>query len=453
MAEQYAVLVVDDEESILKLLQKELTSTDRYVHTANCARQARKKLQESQYDVIVLDIRLPDANGLELFTEFKAKAPDMEVVLITGHGAIDDAVEAMRLGAYDYITKPFKLDRLELVLDRAYQRVCLRRENRGLRHFQESAREMQQLVGNSAAIKHIQYLVSKVAPTEVPVLITGESGVGKDVVARAVHAQSSRAGQPLIIKNCAMLQRELVRSELFGHKKGSFTGASEAKDGLMALAHKGSLFLDEIGDLPEDVQSSLLRVLEAKTYRRVGENEERRADIRFLFATNRNLAKDVEDGKFNEALYHRINVFNIHIPPLNERKEDIPLLAEHFLARLCVGKERCAIAEKTLQALMRYSWPGNVRELRNVLERSIILSENGVISNQDLPRELTMEQCGPDSGAEPLSPLSLEAVERDHIGKILSFYEGNRQKAAQALGIGRKTLYRKIQKYDLSILE
>lgn len=450
MPEQYSVLVVDDEKSIRNLLKKELSSEDRNVHVADSARQAWRRMHETPYDIVVLDIRLPDADGLELFTKIKSKSPDTEVVLITGHGNIDDAVEAMRLGAYDYITKPFKLDRLSLVLDRAYQRVFLQRENRGLRHSQEDTVEDHKLIGKSPVIKHIQYLISKVAPTDVPVLITGESGAGKDVVARTIHTQSMRAGRPIITKNCAMLQRELVRSELFGHKKGSFTGASEAKEGLMTLAHNGTLFLDEIGDLPEDVQASLLRVLETKTYRRVGENEERRADIRFLFATNRNLAKEVEDGRFNDALFHRINVFNIHISPLKERREDIPLLAEFFLNRLCAGKERCAIADKSLQCLLNYRWPGNVRELRNVLERSVILSENGIITNQALPRELVCDQPD-DKFAE--SPLSLEKIEREHIEKVLALFEGNRQKAAEALGIGRKTLYRKIKKYDEYIHE
>ncbi len=447
MANPYAVLVVDDEDPILRLLEKELASEDRVVDTAVDAKQALKKIENTLYDVIVLDIRLPDADGLELFTELKSRVPDVEVVLITGHGNIDDAVEAMRLGAYDYIAKPFKLDRLELVIDRAYQRVCLQRANRGFRHSQEDAHQNKQIVGKSAAIKHIQYLASKVSPTEVPVLITGESGAGKDVLARYIHSLSPRSEQPMIIKNCAMLERELVRSELFGHKKGSFTGASEGREGLMALAHKGTLFLDEIGDLPEDVQASLLRVLESQTYRRVGENEERKVDIRFLFATNRNLHQEVEDGRFNEALYHRINVFNIYIPPLKERKEDIPLLVEHFLGQFCPMHDHCAIADKALQCLLRYDWPGNIRELRNVIERSLILSENGVITVQTLPRELVEMKSADDDDED--SPLSLDLVERDHIAKVLAFFDGNRQRAAQALGIGRKTLYRKIQKHNI----
>ncbi|WP_029897718.1 sigma-54-dependent transcriptional regulator [Desulfohalovibrio reitneri] len=447
MTEPYHVLVVDDEESIRKLLKKELETEERAIHVARNAAETRRRIHDGDYDLLVLDIKLPDSDGLDLFTECKAKLPDAEVVLITGHGTIDDAVEAMRLGAYDYITKPFKLDRLSLLLDRAYQRVCLQRENRSLRHSQEITGSSQKLVGNSPVIKHLHYLVSRVAPAGVPVLLTGESGVGKDVVARKIHEQSDRAKQPIITKNCAMLQRELVRSELFGHTKGAFTGASEAKEGLLALANKGTLFLDEVGDLPEEVQASLLRVLESQTYRRVGENEERRVDVRFLFATNRNLAKEVEDGRFNEALFHRINVFNIDIPPLRERREDIPLLIEHFLTQMRLGKRKCTIADKTLQFLMRYDWPGNVRELRNVLERSVILAENGVITNQTLPKEVVPAQSG-DACAG--SPLSLESMERAHIRKVLAMYQGNRQRAAEALGIGRKTLYRKLRKHGLA---
>ncbi len=447
MLAPYHVLVVDDEEPILRLLEKELSSPGRVIHTATDARKAREKLRKQAYDIIVLDIRLPDVDGLELFMELRGRLVDVEIILITGHGNIDDAVEAMRLGAYDYITKPFTLDRLELVMDRAWQRVCLQRENRSLRHSQGDAPPPPPLVGKSAAMKHVHFLIGKVAPTDVAVLITGESGAGKDVVARAIHARSSRAEQPLIIKNCAMLHRDLVRSELFGHTRGSFTGATEAKEGLMTYAHKGTLFLDEVGELPPDVQGSLLRVLETKTYRRIGENEERSADIRFLFATNRNLVHEVEQGRFHEALMHRINVFNIHIPRLCERKEDIPMLVEHFLGRLCHRASPCAITDRAMQCLMLYDWPGNVRELRNVIERSIILSENGLITEHALPREFIEVQGR--SRDDNATPLSLDAMEREHIAKVLSFCDGNRLKAAQTLGIGRKTLYRKIEKYGL----
>ncbi|CCH49091.1 sigma-54-dependent transcriptional regulator [Pseudodesulfovibrio piezophilus] len=445
MQTSYRVLAVDDEESILKLLERELNSDERIVHTAKSAQQARKMVAKNEYDVLILDIKLPDGDGLDLFTEFKAKLQDIEIILITGHGDIDSAVEAMRIGAYDYITKPFKLDRLELVLDRAFQRVWLQRENKGLRHTHEASDD-DSLIGKSDPIKHIRFLIGKLRPSEIPLLITGESGAGKDVVARTVHSQSKRASHPLIIKNCAMLQRELVRSELFGHRKGAFTGASEAREGLISLAHKGTLFLDEIGDLPEDVQASLLRVIETKTYRRMGENEERRADVRFLFATNRNLAKAVENGQFNEALFHRINVFNIHIPRLKKRKEDIPLLVAYFLGRLSGGGDQCVVADKAMQLLLSYDWPGNVRELRNVLERALILTDNNVITDQALPKEIL--NCSATCEDSP-PPMSLETVEKEHILRILSYYDNNKQKASEVLGIGRKTLYRKILKYGI----
>ncbi len=449
MVNTYNVLVVDDEQPILRLLEKEFSTEDRVIETASNAKEAREKLARKMFDVIVLDIRLPDADGLELFEEFKGRIPDVEIVLITGHGDIDSAVVAMRMGAYDYIPKPFALDRLELVMDRAFQRVSLQRENRGLRHSQGSDNLSWRLIGKSKIIKQILYLVGKVAPTDVPVLLTGESGVGKDVVARAIHDRSTRAAQPLIIKNCATLQRELMRSELFGHAKGSFTGATESQEGLMTYANKGTLFLDEIGDLPLEVQASLLRVLESKKYRRVGGKEERQADIRFLFATNRNLAAAVEDGEFNEALFHRINVFQIEIPPLRERKEDLPLLVEHFLGRLSPRAGSAAISEKAMSCLLSYNWPGNVRELRNVLERSLILAENGLVTESSLPKELVYRQPAGCDESHAGSNNTLEDMEKDHILNMLSLYDGNRQKTAQALGIGRKTLYRKLEKYGI----
>jgi two-component system, NtrC family, response regulator len=445
MANPYHVLVIDDEESILKLLHHELSTPERIVDTAGSAKAGREMLSRTRYDIVVSDIRLPDGNGMDLLVEFKGLYPDIEIVLITGHGNIDNAVEAMRIGAYDYVTKPFHLDRVELVIERAYERVRLERENRSLRHSKQTVSHPK-LVGNSAAIKQVHYLMDRVAPTEVAALLTGASGVGKDVVANVIQAQSSRAEKPFIIKNCATLQKELLRSEMFGHLRGSFTGATDNREGLMTFADTGTLFLDEIGELPLEVQGALLRVLEAKRYRRVGEKNERQVDIRFIFATSRNLTEEVEAGRFNEALFHRINVFNIHIPPLASRKEDIPLLVEHFLGRMSptMRQGRMTMTDKVMQCLMRYDWPGNIRELRNVLERSIILAEGGVITEQALPWELAehAESCTEGGG------FLLEAVEREHIERTLNFFGGNRQRAAKALGIGRKTLYRKLEKYE-----
>ena len=442
MNSPYTVLVVDDEQSLTKLFKKELTTSERTIHTAGSARQARDMVRKIQYDVIVLDLRLPDGGGLELLVEFRRRNPDMEVIMITGHGNIDSAVEAMKLGAYDYIAKPFKLDEVEIVIERAWQRVCLQRENRSLKHSQMSAKPPV-LIGVSPAVQEIRYLVDKVAPTDVPVLITGESGAGKDVVAHALHTSSRRADKPLIIKNCATLQKELARSELFGHCRGAFTGATESQDGLMTFANQGTLFLDEIGELPLEVQASLLRVLESKSYRRVGEKDERQTDIRLLFATNRNLQTEVEAGRFHEALYHRINVFKIHIPTLAERREDIPLLVQYFLKSLSAGQTPCAVEEGAMRCLFNYAWPGNVRELRNVIERGIILAENRLITEDALPRELLGQ------GDEPQGVLSLDSVERMHIKRVLQFHNGNRSLAALSLGISRKTLYRKIIEYRL----
>ena len=440
------ILVVDDEESIRRLMEKELNSMRRNVCSADSARHALELIERQQFDVIVLDIRLPDGDGIDLLEKFKQAIPDVEVILITGYGNVENAVEAMKLGAYDYITKPFTLDRVELVVEKAYQRVCLQRQNRLLRHTQ-TYHPLPQFVGRSSGVEHIQYLIEKVAPTNVPVLITGESGSGKDVIASAIHYRSKRAEQPLIIKNCGTLQKELMRSELFGYCKGAFTGANETNDGLITLAHEGTLFLDEIGELPLEVQAALLRVLETQTYRRIGDKYERQVDVRFLFATNRNLVEEARLGNFHEALYHRLNVFQIHIPPLRERKEDIPLLVEYFLGLLGSGACPCRVSKSVMQCLMNYAWPGNVRELRNVIERGIILAENGIISESALPRELTQQS---DSATTDVPLIPLTELEKRHIRRVMEWVDGNRSQAAGILGIGRKTLYRKLKEYELA---
>lgn len=443
--ETYSVLVIDDEQPIRRLLQKELATDFREISTAGSAVEAREMLNTRWFDVIILDLRLPDISDLNLLIEIKESVPHSEVVLITGHGDIDSAVQAMKLGAYDFIRKPFNLERLDLIVEKAHQRVLLSRENTILRHSSGLDQEPVQFIGNSEGVQDIRFLVNKVAPAKIPVLITGESGVGKDVVARMIHQQSVCNSQPMIIKNCASLQKELARSELFGHMKGSFTGASESREGLLAYAHDSTLFLDEIGELPMGVQASLLRLLETQTYRRVGEKEERMVNVRFLFATNRNLAEEVEHGRFNEAFFHRINAFNIEIPSISERKEDLPLLVNFFLTRLSPDNSTYQVVDSAMDCILGYNWPGNVRELRNVIERSIILAENNVITERCLPREMV---SGGGEGQQ--AALTLESVEQSHILKMLQFFSGNRQKTAETLGISRKTLYRKLAKYGSS---
>ncbi|WP_136798975.1 MULTISPECIES: sigma-54-dependent transcriptional regulator [Desulfosediminicola] len=439
---KYNILVIDDEEPIRRLLQNELSNSYRAVHVAGCGAEGLKKARDYWFDVVLLDLSLPDVHDLELLITIRESVPDCEVIMITGHGDIDSAVQSMKLGACDFIRKPFNLDRLELIVEKAHQRVMLARENAILRHSADSGSVAVNFIGNSKAVKDIKFLVEKVAPARIPVLITGESGVGKDVVARLIHQRSGCGANPMIAKNCASLQKELARSELFGHIKGAFTGATETREGLLAFANDSTLFLDEIGELPLAVQASLLRALETKSYRRIGEKEERTVNTRFLFATNRVLLEEVENGRFNEAFFHRINAFTIEIPPLRERKEDLSLLVDYFLNALSPDGSDYRIIDTAMDCVLRYHWPGNIRELRNVLERAIILAENGLITERCLPHDLA------GGAAEECSPLSLETVERQHIIKMLDYFSGNRQKTAESLGISRKTLYRKLARYE-----
>jgi two-component system NtrC family response regulator len=437
------ILVVDDEVSIRRLAEKELSSERRLITTAGSAQKAIKAFKRQAFDVVLLDMRLPDGDGLDLLTRFQELAAEIQVVIITAFADVDNAVQAMKLGAYDYITKPFDLDRLEMVIEKAFQRVSLQRENRVLRHKQAEERPIK-LIGQSKKMDQVRYLIRKVAPTHVPVLLTGESGTGKTVVARSIHDLSSRFQTPIIIKNCATLHKDLVRSELFGHCKGAFTGADQSREGLLTFAHKGTLFLDEIGELSMDVQGALLRVLETQTFRRVGDKDEQNVDIRFIFATNKDLRAEVEAGRFSDALYHRLNVFNIPLPSLRERQEDIPALVEYFLGP--PGKNRPRIAQRAMHCLLSYKWPGNVRELQNVLERGMILSEQNLITEKALPLDLVVTL---DQGSSNQPFQTLQGIERGHILKVLDYVNGHKTKAAKILGIGRKTLYRKIQELNL----
>ncbi|MBT8365624.1 MAG: sigma-54 dependent transcriptional regulator, partial [Deltaproteobacteria bacterium] len=397
------------------------------------------------FDVVLLDMRLPDGDGLDLLTRFQELAPEIQVVIITAFVDVDNAVQAMKLGAYDYITKPFDLDRLEMVIEKAFQRASLQRENRLLRHSQAEERPIK-LIGQSKKMDQVRYLIRKVSPTQVPVLLTGESGTGKTVVARSIHDLSPRSQTPMIIKNCATLHKDLVRSELFGHRKGAFTGADQSREGLLTFAHKGTLFLDEIGELSVNVQGALLRVLETQTFRRVGDKDEQHVDVRFIFATNKDLRAEVEAGRFSDALYHRLNVFNIPLPSLRERREDIPALVEYFLGPLGADESRPRIAQRAMRCLLSYNWPGNVRELQNVLERGMILSEQNLITEKSLPLDLVVTL---DQGSSDRPFQTLQEIEREHILKVLDYVNGHKTKAAKILGIGRKTLYRKIQELNL----
>jgi two-component system NtrC family response regulator len=438
------VLAVDDEEGIRHLLAKELGSDRRRITTAASVGEALTCFKKNAFDVVLLDMRLPDGDGLDLLVQFQELAPEVQVIVVTGFGDVDNAVKAMKLGAYDYLTKPFALDRLELVIEKAFQRTCLQRENRLLKRTQLE-RPPTKLVGHSKPMGTVRYLIGKVAPTHVPVQLTGESGTGKTVVAQLIHDMSLRQQQPFITKNCGTFQKDLIRSELFGYRKGAYTGANESYEGLLSVANRGTLFLDEIGEVSIEVQSSLLRVIENQTFRRVGDKEEQRVDVRFIFATNRDLKKEVTAGRFSEALYHRLNVFKIDLPPLRERREDIPALVEYFLGRFSQGDRMPRVTDRAMQCLMVYDWPGNIREMQNVLERSMILSEGDIITEGALPLELV--KPGPESLAD--GPChSLQEMERRHILTVLELAKGSRTRAAEILGIGRKTLYRKLRRIE-----
>lgn len=437
------ILVVDDEKSIRRLLEKELSSQRRCITTAGNAREALMAIRRNVFDVIILDISLPDANGIELMSRFHEEILGVQIILITGYGDVDDAVEAMKTGACDYITKPFDLGRLEQVVEKAYHLGSLHKKK--FLKEQGLGRESNfpdQIVGHSTAMDEVRFLIGKVAPTSVPVLITGESGTGKNVVARQLHGLSLRQEHPMITKNCATLQEELIRSELFGYCKGAFTGAEESRQGLLDLADKGTLFLDEIGELSVGVQASLLRVMENQTFRPVGDKSERKVDIRFIFATNRNLKEEVAKGVFSEALFHRLNVFAIKILPLRKRKEEIPVLIEYFLGKMSPGPP-CMVSKNAMKILMAYDWPGNVRELHNVMERGVILADNNVITERCLPLELLESTHGTGDNAHNPFP-TLEQLDKNYILKVLDHVDGNRSKAAEILGISRKTLYRKL---------
>lgn len=442
--DKYAILVIDDEESIRRLLQKELANANREVFVAGDGAEAMTMVRNHWFDVIIMDLWLPDISDLDLLIRIRESIPHIEVIVITGHGDVDIAVEAMKLGACDFIRKPFNLDRLDLIVEKAHQRVRLSRENAMLRHSTGQEQQVR-FIGNSQAIRDIQFLIDKVAPARIPVLITGESGSGKDVVARLIHNRSPLAANPMIVKNCATLQKELARSELFGHIKGSFTGANESREGLLAFAHDSTLFLDEIGELPVSLQVKLLRLLETGTFRRVGGLESLPADFRLISATHRDLPAMVDAEQFRRDLYFRINTFPIHTPALHERPEDISLLADALRRRVDHRPERTFTAE-ALAWLRDRRYSGNIRELRNLIERACLMADGEQIAladlqdNEDPPPAPAQGRVG----AFTLdAPVDLSVLERRYLDWLLGRLDGDIAAAAAVLGVSPRTLYRK----------
>src|SRR5262245_29255823 len=390
---------------------------------------------------------MPGMNGLELLKIFKESHPECEVILLTGQGSIETAVEAMKLGAYDYLQKPFPLKDLENTASKAFERRKLRKENLQLKALIERSRPAHDMVGHSPAMQEVFRLIGRAGPSEKAILIQGESGTGKELVARALHAQSNRADKPMVVINCAALPETLLESELFGHEKGSFTGAVAAKPGLFEVADGGTLFIDEIGELPGSLQAKLLRVLEDGSLRRIGSLQERRVDVRLLAATNRNLAKEVEASRFREDLYYRINVMSLELPPLRDRQGDISLLTAHFL------RSGWEIEPAALEAMERYHWPGNVRQLINALERAKILCDSGTIALHDLPREVVAPTLSPHLDSAAVTSDDLATIQRSKVVEVLRRESGNKSKAARALGVDRRKLYRLLEKYSISDAE
>jgi len=442
------LLLVDDEESLRRLVGNELSRSGYLVDTAGGIAEAREHLARKHFHLVVLDVRMPDGSGLDLLKEIRESSPTTEVIMLTGYGTVQEAIRAMKDGAHDFLTKPCKLAELEAVLEKAVQKQQLQRGHTALQREVDRLQPADRFVGSTAQVRELLHMVQRVAETDSTVLIRGESGVGKELVARAVHRHSRRSRQPFVVVDCASLHENLLQSELFGHEKGAYTGAIRLKHGLFEVADRGTIFLDEIAELTPQLQVKLLRVLETGTFRRVGGTADIRVDVRVIAATNRSLESMMKEGQFREDLYYRLNVFSIHIPPLRERRDDIPSLAEHFISNSAIQQKRAVkISPDAMDVLTRYNWPGNVRELENVIERALILCDGGVIEPQHLPMGVRLSpQFGDD--AHPREHLTLEEIERRYIKRVLEDCKGHRQRAAAILGISERNLYRKLKELD-----
>jgi DNA-binding NtrC family response regulator len=441
------LLIVDDDDELRGLLVSRFERLGLDVTAAASGEEALAQVAQARFDVALLDLHLPGIDGLEVLARFKETQPEAEALVLTAQGSVETAVEAMKRGAYDYLTKPFRLADLEVHVQKAFEKVQLARRER--QWVQQVAYESPRyrLVGSGPAMRRVVQLIERVAPAGATVLVRGASGTGKELVARALHANSPRADRPLVTVNCAALQESLLESELFGHEKGAFTGAVSAKPGLVEVADGGTLFIDEIGEMAPGLQAKLLRVLEDGHFRRVGGTREACADVRVVAATNRRLEDEIKAGRFREDLYYRLNVISITLPPLRERREDVPELVEHFLATRQVGPLRYRVDPEAMAALVRYDWPGNVRELANVIERAQILAEGHLITPDDLPDSLALgPPAGP--GVEEGETQNLHQLQRRHVVAVLREAKGNKVHAAKALGISRRALYRLLEKYQ-----
>jgi two-component system response regulator AtoC len=444
---QVKILVVDDEAIVREALSDWLKDIGYQVFTAENGHKALEVIEKEKPGIMIADLVMPGMDGIELMRRAKAHQPNIEVIIITAYASIPTAITAMKEGAYDYIEKPFCPERAELLVKKLAEHRELVEENLSLRQKLEDRYRFENIIAKSSKMQRVIEVIKVVAKSNATVLITGESGTGKELVARAIHSQSDRRSKPFVAVSCAALPESLLESELFGHEKGSFTGAYAQKKGKFEFANGGTLFLDEVGEMSANIQVHLLRVLEEKEFTRVGGNEPIKVDVRVISATNKDLRKAIEKQEFREDLYYRLNVVNIELPPLRERKEDIPLLAEHFLHKFAMEnrKEVTEFSPEAIEFLLDYDWPGNVRELENAIERAIILSKDSPITTADLPQENLLPVGSTSTGK------NLKEVEKSHILNVLRETGENYSEAARILGVSRMTLYNKAKEYGFDV--
>ncbi len=444
MKKRVKMLIVDDEAILRESLRDWLSEAGHQVLTAGNGPQALEIIQQEKPGIVITDLVMPGMDGIELLRRAREISPQIEVIIMTAYGSIPTAITAMREGAYDYIEKPFCPEKADIVIDRLVEQQCLREENISLHQKLEERYRFENIIAKSARMQRIIEIIKVVAKSNATVLITGDSGTGKELVARAIHSRSYRKDKPFVAVSCAALPESLLESELFGHEKGAFTGAYTQKKGKFEISNRGSLFLDEIGEMSANIQVHLLRVLEEKEFTRVGGNEPTKVDVRVISATNKDMKKAVASGHFREDLYYRLNVVTIELPPLRERKEDIPLLAEHFLKKFAAEnrKEITGFSPEATQFLLKYEWPGNVRELENAIERAVILAMDSSIQLTDLPHENLLFSP---------SARTLAEIERNHITSVINEAGGNYSRAAKILRISRATLYNKLRKDWLAV--
>jgi two-component system response regulator HydG len=450
MRELPRILIVDDEPETVDFLRTLLASLRAEIEDAGSGEEALSMIQPGRYDLLLTDLKMGAMDGIELMREGLRIDPNLIVIMMTGYATVAAAVEAMREGAYHFLTKPFNPREVQIFVQKGLEQSRLLSENQAMRKQLQEAYGLERFVGKSKTMEDLFALIRRVADSDSTVLIQGESGTGKEIVAQAIHSLSPRAHERLVKVNCHALAASILESELFGHTRGAFTGATQERHGLFAMGHRGTILLDEIGSISQELQAKLLRVLETGEVRPAGGDDTYTIDVRVLAATNRDLAREVAEGRFREDLYYRLNVITLRLPPLREHKEDIPLLVRDFLERLCKGRNLPKFEPGFLECLLQYSWPGNVRQLRSAVERAYLLKERNTLLRKGLPPEILVpERMEATAPTGEVLPLSLEEGERLQIEKALTTTDGHLTRAASLLGISRRTLYSKIKKYGI----